>query len=123
MTKTAKRVSVGLDKNGMAAQGELLLRRVPKLPRGLKPMKAEKGHLIVGHSETGHHHVLPAKDAVLYQNPSNPLLMYAQIKSDTTLQHLRDYDTHQSIALEKGAVVEVRVGREFRDNVAVRSQD
>jgi hypothetical protein len=122
----ALRVAVPLDNNGVGAQGELYLRVLTKIPAGFKKMKklvAVKGDLIVGHSETGHHHVVPATDASVYQDPRDPLKLYLDVKTDTALVHLRDYDTHGPIALNKGDLVEVSAGRELRDNTMKRVFD
>jgi len=48
--------------NKTASQGDLMLKRINKLPEGLTAKKPGKDGLhIVAHSETGHHHTIPAK--------------------------------------------------------------
>lgn len=103
----------------VAAQGELTIRRLGDLgtpiPDGCTPMKAERGKFIVGHSETGHHHVIEAAHAqvaVLDRPPEGMRILYAILEQATSLDHLRDHDTHESIMHEPG-VYEIRVAREF----------
>lgn len=99
----------------IAAQGEITIRRIDKVPAGCTPMKAEHGLFIVGHSETGHHHVIDAKGAdvmVLDRPPDGMRILYAILENPTSLDHLREHDTHESVALEPGTY-EIRVAREF----------
>lgn len=97
-----------------AAQGDLLIRRIDKLPEGLTKVKAEKGGFIVAHSETGHHHVIARKPGVEVFNGSDTLVSYLKVidQTETTLEHLRNFDTHESI-LVKGGTYEIRRQREY----------
>jgi len=111
-----------------AAQGELTIRRIESIPAvGCTPMSPEGGKFIVGHSETGHHHVIGARGAsvtVLDRPPAGMKVLYAILENPGSLDHLRDHDTHESIALEPGAY-EIRVAREFDHygELARQSQD
>lgn len=99
----------------VAAQGELTLRRIDKVPSGCTKMQAENGKFVVGHSESGHHHVLDAKDTsvlVLDNPPEGMRILYAILDNPNSLDHLREHDTHESIALDPG-IYEIRVAREF----------
>ena len=99
----------------IAAQGEITIRRVEAVPVGCTPMKAEGGKFVIGHSETGHHHVIAARGAdvsVLDRPPEGMRVLYAILKDPTSLDHLRDHDTHAPIQLEPGAY-EFRIAREF----------
>jgi len=107
--------------NVRAAQGELYIRRIGDLPPdravpgGYTPLQMENGRLIVGHSDTGHHHVLDARTcsvAVLDRTPEGMRILRAIVESPTTLVHLRDYDTHEPILFEPGEY-EIRITREF----------
>lgn len=119
--------------NVVAAQGEITVIRIGdvpadrKLPADCKRMKPEAGKLIVGHSETGHHHVIDAKGAnvgVLDRAPEGMRVLRAILENPTSLDHLRDHDTHESIALPPGEY-EFRLGREYDPfaEVARRTQD
>lgn len=104
-----------------AAQGELNFRRigpVPKrkgTPKGYTMMKPEGSRLIIGHSETGHHHIIDAQHAsvsVLARAPEGMRILRMIVESPTPIVHLRDHDTHEPIMFEPGEY-EVRIGREF----------
>jgi hypothetical protein len=102
----------------VAAQGEITIFRV----RGRKsenlagtPMKPEGSKFIIGHSETGHHHVIGAHGAsvsVLDRAPEGMRILRAILQNPTSLDHLRDHDTHESIELPPGEY-EFRIGREY----------
>lgn len=106
----------------IAAQGELTIRRVGpvptwghKWPAGFTPLQAEHGKFIVGHSETGHHHVLAASEvavAVLDKPPAGMRILRAIVDNPTPLEHLRPHDTHEPIMLEPGDY-EIRIAREY----------
>lgn len=104
-----------------AAQGELSIRRIGNLPAnravpaGYTPLAIEDGKLIVGHSETGHHHCFAPDSvsvAVMDRAPEGMRILRAIVESPTSLVHLRDHDTHESIMFEPGEY-EIRVTREF----------
>jgi len=100
-----------------AAQGDLLLRRIDKLPDGLKPMAAEKGAFIVAHSETGHHHVIAERPNVKVYTTDDPLVSYLEVieateQTEALLEHLRGHDTHETLSISAG-VYELRNQREY----------
>lgn len=97
-----------------AAQGDLLIRRVEKLPDGLKKMKPEKGNFIVAHSETSHHHVIAERPGVEVFDSADPLVSYLTVidQVEVTLEHLRNFDTHESLTI-KGGTYEIRRQREY----------
>ncbi len=90
----------------MAAQGDLMLRRIAEVPEGFEPVKADTdGGVIVAHSETGHHHVLlSAKDVAVMGNPREPGRMIAVVNNPegATLEHRRAWDTHAPIVIPPG---------------------
>jgi hypothetical protein len=100
----------------IAAQGELYIRRVKKVPAGCTAMKASDGKFVVGHSETGHHHVIAEKNAsvMVLDRPSSEgmRILYAILKDPSSLVHLRGHDTHETIDLEPG-IYEIRIARDF----------
>lgn len=105
----------------IAAQGEITIRRIGdlpkdrKLPNGFTAMKADGHHFIVGHSETGHHHVIDAAGAtvgVMERPPAGMRVLYMILENPLALEHLRGHDTHETIINEPG-VYEVRIAREF----------
>jgi hypothetical protein len=100
-----------------AAQGDLLLRKVNK-PVPPKTTKVETpGIVVLAHSETGHHHAIPAQTPVsLWATPGNPMLSYLRIEADgpVDVEHHRPFDTHETLQLHgvKGDVWEIRRQRE-----------
>jgi hypothetical protein len=100
----------------MAAQGDLLLRKIKCLPNGVKPLNAENGVFVVAHSETGHNHVIDASQNVRWFAGENTEVTYLQViealdATETILRHLRGHDTHAPIVIPPG-VFELRRQRE-----------
>lgn len=100
-----------------AAQGDLMLRRIDKLPAGVKPLAAENGMFVVAHSETGHNHVIDAKPNVAWYGTEDSMVSYLEVieatdETETLLRHLRGHDTHKTIIIPAG-VFEIRRQREY----------
>lgn len=100
-----------------AAQGDLLIRRINKLPKGAKPIQSENGAYVVAHSETGHNHVIAERHNVKLYTTGDPMVSYlevieAQDAAETLIEHLRSFDTHESIAIPSG-IFEIRRQREY----------
>jgi len=100
-----------------AAQGDLFIRRIKTLPQKIKPALPEEGQYIVAHSETGHNHVIEATENVTFYTTDNPLVSYLQVieateATETLLKHLRNFDTHETIAISPG-IYELRRQREY----------
>lgn len=103
--------------NNRCAQGDVMLRRVENFPEGLTPMKSESGNYIVAHSETGHHHIIAERPNVTVFQTDDPLVSYLQVIEATdamevVLEHLRNFDTHESISIAPGNY-EIRRQREY----------
>lgn len=96
----------------LAAQGDLLIRRVDRLPDNVtkKPVTKE-GHHIVAHSETGHHHVVDGSH-VDYYTSDDTMVAYIEVHEPTPIQHLREFDTHAPINIPAG-IFELRRQREY----------
>lgn len=98
-----------------AAQGEISIRKVDTLPDGVKPMNAEHGKFIIGHSETGHHHTMTMERTKVFEATTAPdgmKILYAILEVKKVLQHERDFDTHEPIQFQPG-IYEFRLGREY----------
>ncbi len=95
----------------IAAQGELTITRLDKAPNNIgNVVDPVAGKLIVGHSETGHHHVVDSDCATLTR--VDPFTAFLAVRKATRLEHQREYDTHPAIELQPG-MYEFRTGREF----------
>jgi hypothetical protein len=103
--------------NKCSAQGDLYIRKIDVLPSNLKLVKAEKGNLILAHSETGHHHIVAERPNIKLYASENPLVSYLEVieatdAAETVIEHLRSFDTHAPIGLDSG-IYEIRNAREY----------
>lgn len=105
------------------AQGEVLIwmkkyapESVLRTLEGLKnmqEMKLENGQMILGHSETGHHHVLePVRAKITIDKAAQALIDSANdtfieltLHEDCKLVHLRGHDTHGSFVFPAGEYI------------------
>jgi len=101
-----------------AAQGDIMLMRVDKLPKDVTKTNAKNGRYVVAHSETGHDHVIQERPNVILYETSNPMISYLQVieatdKMETLLEHLRNFSTHETLRIEPG-IYQIRRQREAR---------
>lgn len=99
-----------------AAQGEIRIKKIDRLPDGLRPVCAVDNNFVIGHSETGHHHVIKERPGVQVFEatrdvPAGMRVLYALLEESADLEHLRDYDTHETVRHDPG-MYEFRIGRE-----------
>lgn len=95
-----------------AAQGDLLITRIEKLPDGLGEAKSDNGHFVLAHSETGHNHVLKAENARMFYPANDNFVAYLVVDKPSPVEHLRSFDTHESIEIPAG-IWEIRRQREY----------
>ncbi len=84
------------------AQGDLYIVRVATLPDGVVRIAPEDDRVIVGHSETGHHHVMDAARVEMYRLPEEIYECFLVVKEPTALEHLRAWDTHEPVLHQPG---------------------
>lgn len=110
--------------NKIAAQGDVMFKRIDILPSGLIQANAENGKYIVAHSETGHCHVIEKSNNVqMLIDKTNEFIAYLKIEEgDAILEHERSFDTHESIKFSPG-IYEVRRQREYTPEGYRRAQD
>lgn len=114
--------------NQIAAQGDVLFRAVARIPAGVQEVPAEKGRVVITHSETGHDHVMVLDraegeaPAVQMFAGDNPLLAWIKVNRPTVLEHLRSHDTHKPILFAPGNY-EVRRQREYTPEGFRRVED
>ena len=100
----------------MAAQGDFLIIRVNDIPEEVETFDAEGNHFVIAHSETGHNHVMErtnvkafkpkgVKEQDLYQ-------LFLDVSAPTEIEHLRSFDTHESILVTEGKYM-IRRQREY----------
>lgn len=97
-----------------AAQGDVLITRIDKLPEGLSETRSQDGKFIIAHSETGHHHTVAEVPGVQFFSGKDPTIAYLEVidSVEVTLEHERTFDTHESLLL-KGGTYEIRRQQEY----------
>lgn len=103
-------------------QGDLMIRRVDTLPDNAVPAKAENGNFIVAHSETGHHHIVKERGAHLFIDQMNEFIAYLDVAEETEIEHLRSFDTHETLTVPPGKY-EIRRQREYTPEGYRRAAD
>lgn len=99
-----------------ARQGELYFIRIAELPKDAKQAEPVDGQYIIGHSETGHHHVVKDRPNVKFYHSDEPLVSYLEVveatdAAETVLEHLREFHTHEGVQFDPG-IFAVVTGRE-----------
>ena len=111
--------------DNMAAQGDVLFRRVASIPSTATEVKA-KGPIVVAHSETGHNHSIDdVSGAKLFRVENDPLVSYLRVEgapnigggsgpkfNGAIVTHHRPHDTHAPLLLTPGSW-EVKRQREY----------
>ena len=105
------------------AQGEVLIWMKKYAPKSVleglaklknfQEMKLEKGMMILGHSETGHHHVLEpvnkqstiSKAAQALIDLANDNFIELKLMEPCEIIHLRGHDTHAGFILPPGEYI------------------
>lgn len=104
------------NRENVGAQGEVMIFRIAgQMPDGLVPLNDldRKGRPIIGHSESGHHHVLERAVTVMEKPdaPAGMRVLYALLDEPTVL--IQDaMDAHGSHMLPAG-LYEFRIAREY----------
>ena len=93
----------------MAAQGDFIILRIKELPDNLVKVDPVEGKIVVAHSETGHDHVmvLERSDTVrAYKDKDTSEVdlyeMFFEVDEPTRIEHLRSFDTHESLQVPAG---------------------
>ena len=106
------------------AQGDILIIPVSYLPTGLKPAQAADGYYVVGHSETGHHHVIERTRAEVYEAADDAFCAWIKTLGDgANVIHQRPFDTHETVAMEPNRMYKIRRQREYVPQGFRRAQD
>lgn len=108
-----------------ASQGDLRVLRLDALPHDAIKQEPQKGKLIAGHSETGHHHYIDSNkySAEWFEDKANPFVCYLRVNDEhALLEHARPVNPHGTIKLRKG-VWKVKRQREWSPAGERRVQD
>jgi len=107
----------------IAAQGDMLIRRIEALPEDAKPAEAFNGAFVLAHSETGHNHIVMERPGVRFFSAMDEFRSYLIVEGEPAeLQHQRSFDTHESLRIEPG-IYEVRRQREYTPEGFRRAAD
>lgn len=78
--------------------GENVITPVDILPKGAKPYNT----FIIGHSETGHNHVLEADKDTKFKVVTHNGEIYFQTTAAARIKHQKSFDIHETITVEPG---------------------
>lgn len=108
----------------MAAQGDLLITKIDRLPDGVVPVEPEDGVFVLAHSETGHNHVMERTSVKAYGVTDDRKLfeMFIEVDAPTPIEHLRSFDTHEAIMVPPG-VYRINRQREYTPEGYRRAAD
>lgn len=107
----------------VCAQGDIhIMRTNMSIPKNAVEVAPEGEHLIITHSETGHHHVMEKSKAKMYKLPDDIMKCLLVVEDPVALEHLRSYDTHEPIMFDKGTYI-VRRQREYTPEGFRKVQD
>lgn len=96
------------------AQGDILIIPISVIPANVKPGALDNGNYVIAHSETGHHHVIDRTKAEVFEAADDAFVAYIRtLGTGAEIKHMRDHDTHETIALEPNKSYQVRRQREY----------
>lgn len=84
--------------------GEIMLIPVDRLPENLEVVEQGK-RVIVGHSESGHHHVAVCEAAdltLLRPAGADSPDLFLKVAAPARIEHLKEFDRHETKTLEAG---------------------
>ena len=111
-----------------AAQGEVNIVLVNNMPENLSAFASEGDYYIIGHSESGNHHVLDRDDVDMFdggKTPSGMQILYAIVTAPTEVKQLADSTPHEKIGLNEGDIIRITPALDYNpyaDEIA-RSAD
>lgn len=83
--------------------GENAIMPVDRVPEGLN--WHNETHAIIGHSETGHHHLLEAAKGSEYKLAELNGVLYLQLTAKAKVIHKKSFDIHEAVILDPGIYV------------------
>jgi len=100
----------------MAAQGDFVIIRVNDIPANVEPVAPENNVYVIAHSETGHNHVMERTHVEAFKIPGTKDVdlyeMFLNVKEPTEINHLRSFDTHETLIVPPGQY-KIRRQREY----------
>lgn len=110
----------------MAAQGDVLLRKVGELPDGGNRVSPRNGRYTITNGGSGHNHEVADAGVSVYDTPDSLVsYMVMEAADGVVVEHMRPFDTHESIKLlgVPGDVWEIRRQREHTPDGWRRVED
>ena len=114
-----------LEPHEFGRHGEIILKKVSDIPSGAKLIE-ESASIVVGHSETGHHHVLtiPKEGGVkiaMYELDSK---VYLDLPRNGKLEHQKSVEQHETQVFIPGKYIrEIRQSYSYAEKVMRRVID
>lgn len=106
-----------------ARHGEVILKKVSEIPAGAKLVE-ERNSVIVGHSESGHHHVLEAENGVMIKMYEIDGKTYLDLPSKGNLIHQKSVESHGTQVIERGIYIrEIRQSYSYAEKIMKRVID
>ncbi|HEY7374587.1 MAG TPA: hypothetical protein VIF57_20660 [Polyangia bacterium] len=107
----------------IAAQGDVLFRRIGRLPDDAVEQSSE-GRIVVAHSETGHDHAIDDPEVRLFERlVRDPMVCFLSVDGEhADVVHHRAHHTHAPLRLTRG-LWEVRRQREWTPEGFLSVQD
>lgn len=84
-----------------ARQGDILCIRIDKLPEDAVKQDKKGSDWVLGHSESGHHHVVSNMDTNFFEAANDPLQAYLVVNKPVHFRHLKT-DGHETQLYSKG---------------------
>ncbi len=81
--------------------GEVVLTPIDELPDGVEQIYDGKEY-IVGHSETGHHHVALGAVTIFQPVGADSESLFMRVNKDSRVEHRKSFDMHETKTLLKG---------------------
>lgn len=89
--------------------GEVIVKPIEKLPKG---KRSEHKLFVIGHSETGHNHVLEADKITVIEPENLGDSLFIELLSPGKVVHQKTFDKHETKTLEPG-IYEVTYATEY----------
>jgi len=103
--------------------GEVILKKVKSIPKGAKLIE-EGQKIIVGHSESGHHHVLEAEHGVTIKMYEIDGKTYLDLPSKVDLVHQKSAESHGTQTFAPGIYIrEIRQSYSYGERIMRRTID
>lgn len=103
--------------------GEVMIVPIDELPNGLTEFY-EGSEYIIGHSETGHHHVAVGNLTIFRPVGADDSALFMRVNEDSRVEHRKTFDKHETKTLFKGLYqVTIKKAYNYFKKIQERVQD